>query len=138
MRWGGWNKDERGASRDEMAAALVEVADGRVPKDRIALRELYAEMIQWPFVGSNEDASPSTSSPGPSPYEAITKTGAEGVPNFSDDGFEPSIDVLFLSMLQRPDRARCDPIFTCLLTVCKLQEQVHQRQVGGQLKLDQR
>lgn len=65
-----------------MAAALVEVADGRVPKDRIALRELYAEMIQWPFVGSNDDPSPSTSSPGPSPYEAITKTGAEGVPHF--------------------------------------------------------
>ena len=25
-------------SRDEMAAALVEVAEGRVPKDRIALK----------------------------------------------------------------------------------------------------
>ena len=61
----------------------MEVADGRVPKDRIALRELYAEMIQWPFVGSNNNtASPSTSSPSPSPYEAITKTGAEGVPLF--------------------------------------------------------
>ncbi len=31
-------EDERGVSRDEMAAALVEVAEGRVPKDRIALK----------------------------------------------------------------------------------------------------
>ncbi|BDA42616.1 Ycf3-interacting protein 1, chloroplastic [Coccomyxa sp. Obi] len=82
-------EDERGASRDEMAAALVEVADGRVPKDRIALRELYAEMIQWPFVGSNEAASPSTSSPGPSPYETITKTGAEGT-SLSAAGWRPA------------------------------------------------
>jgi hypothetical protein len=31
-------QDERGVSRDEMAAALLEVAEGRVPKDRIALQ----------------------------------------------------------------------------------------------------
>ena len=31
-------QDERGVSRDEMSAALVEVAEGRVPKDRIALK----------------------------------------------------------------------------------------------------
>lgn len=32
------SQDERGVSRDEMSAALVEVAEGRVPKDRIALK----------------------------------------------------------------------------------------------------
>lgn len=31
-------EDSRGVSRDEMAAALLEVAEGRVPKDRIALK----------------------------------------------------------------------------------------------------
>jgi hypothetical protein len=61
-----------------MAAALVEVADGRVPKDRIALRELYVEMIKWPFVGAGE--SPDTAISTSSPYEAITDTGAQGLP----------------------------------------------------------
>lgn len=53
----------------------MEVAEGRIPKDRIALRELYREMIEWPFVDAGEqDVSPSASSP----YEAITPTGATG------------------------------------------------------------
>ena len=72
-------QDEGGASRDEIAAALVEVAEGRVPKDRIALRELYREIMEWPFVEAapeelEEDNGASTSSP----YEAITPTGVEG------------------------------------------------------------
>lgn len=43
-------EDNSGVSRDEMAAALTEVAEGRVPQDRIALRELYKEMLGWPFL----------------------------------------------------------------------------------------
>lgn len=43
-------EDSRGVSRDEMANALVEVAEGRVPQDRIALRELHREMMSWPFL----------------------------------------------------------------------------------------
>ena len=35
-------------SRDEMAAALMEVSEGRIPTDRIALRELCREITQWP------------------------------------------------------------------------------------------
>ncbi len=31
-------EDSRGVSRDEMAAALMDVAEGRLPKDRIALK----------------------------------------------------------------------------------------------------
>ena len=31
-----------------MAAALMEVSEGRIPGDRIALRELCKEMKQWP------------------------------------------------------------------------------------------
>ena len=71
-------QDEGGASRDEIAAALVEVAEGRIPKDRIALRELYREIMGWPFVDAapeGEDDGTSTSSP----YEAITPTGVEGI-----------------------------------------------------------
>ena len=71
-------QDEGGASRDEIAAALVEVAEGRIPKDRIALRELYREIMDWPFVDAvpeGEDDGASTSSP----YEAITPTGVEGI-----------------------------------------------------------
>lgn len=72
-------QDEGGASRDEIAAALVEVSEGRVPKDRIALRELYREIMDWPFVEKapeeeEDGAAPSSSSP----YEAITPTGVEG------------------------------------------------------------
>eukprot|EP00775_Hariotina_reticulata_P004034 gene4034-4281_t len=37
-------EDERGVSRDEMAAALLEVADGRIPKDRLALKCLLEDM----------------------------------------------------------------------------------------------
>ena len=43
-------EDSRGVSRDEMADALTEVSEGRVPQDRIALRELRNEMINWPFL----------------------------------------------------------------------------------------
>lgn len=35
-------------SRDEMAAALMDVSEGRVPTDRIALRELARELTAWP------------------------------------------------------------------------------------------
>ena len=43
-------EDSRGVSRDEMADALTEVSEGRVPQDRIALRELRNEMVNWPFL----------------------------------------------------------------------------------------
>lgn len=43
-------EDERGVSRDEMATALAEVAEGRVPRDRIALQCLHEEMMLWPFL----------------------------------------------------------------------------------------
>ena len=49
-------EDKSGVSRDEMAAALNEVAEGRVPTDRIALRELHREMINWPFLRQDTEA----------------------------------------------------------------------------------
>lgn len=64
-----------------MAAALLEVAEGRVPKDRIALQQLYREVMEWPFINeappadelAAEELAAASSS---SPYEAITDTGA--------------------------------------------------------------
>ncbi len=50
-------QDERGVSRDEMAAALLEVAEGRVPRDRIALKCVYEEMSGWPFLAVEEASS---------------------------------------------------------------------------------
>eukprot|EP00884_Botryococcus_braunii_P016867 jgi/Botrbrau1/3864/Bobra.0183s0088.2 len=69
-------ENERGVSRDEMAAALLEVAAGRVPRDRIALRELYKEMSSWPFL--EEGAPAPAPDEGASPYEEITDTGSQG------------------------------------------------------------
>lgn len=52
-----------------------------MPKDRIALRELYREVMEWPFVEAapegDEDSASSSS-----PYEAITPTGVEGDSRF--------------------------------------------------------
>lgn len=54
----------------------MEVAAGRVPKDRIALRELYKEMIAWPFVVDADEAAAGGGGGKRSPYEAVTETGA--------------------------------------------------------------
>ena len=75
-------QDDSGASRDEVAAALLEVADGKIPKDRIALRQLYREIKEWPFVeegapaaGEEAAAAAAAAASTSSPYEAITDTG---------------------------------------------------------------
>lgn len=49
-------EDSSGASREEMAEALMEVAEGRIPQDRIALRELHREIVSWPFLDVEEPA----------------------------------------------------------------------------------
>lgn len=65
-------QDTSGVSRDEVAAALVEVAEGRVPKDRVALRELHRDMINWPFLDAEEAIAPEGATAN---YEGITETG---------------------------------------------------------------
>ena len=50
-------EDSSGVSRDEMAAALEQVAAGQLPNDRIALRVLHAELINWPFLDSDEKSA---------------------------------------------------------------------------------
>lgn len=64
-----------GVSRDEMAATLMEVVDGRLPKDRIALRELYNEILGWPWLEADEDQTEG-SGEAVANYEGITPTGA--------------------------------------------------------------
>lgn len=55
-------QDTSGVSRDELALALMEVSEGRIPKDRIALRELTREMREWPFADiSNDSRGPAIS-----------------------------------------------------------------------------
>ena len=49
-------QEDSGVSRDELAAALTEVAEGRVPRDRIALRELCREMSEWPYADLSNDS----------------------------------------------------------------------------------
>eukprot|EP00798_Chlamydomonas_sp_ICE-L_P004452 gene4453-14605_t len=45
-------ESDSGVSRDEMATALMDVADGRIPKDRIALKCLHGEINNWPFLAA--------------------------------------------------------------------------------------
>ena len=51
-------EDSRGVSRDEMALALEEVAAGKLPTDRIALRLLHGEMTNWPFLENDASVKP--------------------------------------------------------------------------------
>jgi hypothetical protein len=46
-----------GVSRDELAIALDDVCEGRIPKDRIALRVLKTEMARWPFLEQDAAAT---------------------------------------------------------------------------------
>lgn len=78
-------EDDRGVSRDEMAAVLMEIAEGRVPKDRIALKCLYDDMVNWPFLEVGQvapgqpQASTSGSSKAPSPSEYAALTGGDSI-----------------------------------------------------------
>jgi hypothetical protein len=55
-------QDDRGVSRDEMAAALAAVSEGRIPKDRLALKCLYEDMSAWPYLNVEQDSQPEPSS----------------------------------------------------------------------------
>ncbi len=67
------SQDVSGVSRDEMASALQDVAEGRIPRDRIALRELHKEIAQWPFL---EELSAPEASPSDGYAKAVDGTGA--------------------------------------------------------------
>jgi hypothetical protein len=63
---------ESGVSRGEILAALTDVTQGRVPADKLALRQLVKELQQWPYL-ENDDMLRGS---GPSPYAEVTNTGA--------------------------------------------------------------
>ncbi|CAM8933005.1 unnamed protein product [Rhodiola kirilowii] len=65
--------DSEGPSREELAAALEEVNEGKVPRDRVALRMLAEEMTQWP----NLEVEPKKSKPRKSLYAKATDTGVD-------------------------------------------------------------
>ncbi|KAH7426843.1 hypothetical protein KP509_10G019700 [Ceratopteris richardii] len=67
-------ENERGCSREEMGAALVDVYEGRMPSDRRVLQELHKEMVGWPNL---EDESDVPSDPSQSPYARTTDTGVD-------------------------------------------------------------
>lgn len=79
-------QDERGVSRDEMAAVVTEVAEGRIPKDRIALKCLFDEMKEWPFMdtsvelptGAGQAAPAAAAAPSASDYAALMGEGEGG------------------------------------------------------------
>jgi len=70
-------EDSRGVSRDEMAAALMDVAEGRLPKDRIALKCLHEEVVNWPFLDagnpSDRIGSEGAAEPTKADYQALNK-----------------------------------------------------------------
>lgn len=67
-------EDARGCTREDMAAALVDVYEGRIPKDRVVLRELANEMLNWPKL---EIEVVNKRNPMLSPYAQVTATGVD-------------------------------------------------------------
>lgn len=64
--------DENAPTRDDLAEALVQVNEGKIPENRLALQMLAEEMIQWP----NLEVEPSKKKqPGKSLYAKFTDTG---------------------------------------------------------------
>ncbi|XP_004509609.1 ycf3-interacting protein 1, chloroplastic [Cicer arietinum] len=60
-------------TRDDLVAALEEVNDGKIPKDRVVLQKLAEEMISWP----NLEAEPLKKKPKKSLYAKTTDTGID-------------------------------------------------------------
>ena len=102
-----------GVSRDEMAAVLMEVVDGRLPKDRIALRELYNEIIGWPWLEAEEDQTEGTGE-AVADYEGITPTGALVTSTACLNAYRPKLPLLF-RMYSRTYAPAC-----CMHSLCQL------------------
>ncbi|KAI3455760.1 hypothetical protein Pfo_012423 [Paulownia fortunei] len=66
--------DENAPTRDDLAAALVQVNEGQIPKDRLTLQMLAEEMLQWPNL---EVEAPKQKQPGKSLYAKFTDTGID-------------------------------------------------------------
>lgn len=66
-------EDSDTPSRDDLAEALEQVNEGKIPKDRATLRMLYEEMIRWP----NLEVEVSKKQRGKSLYAKSTDTGID-------------------------------------------------------------
>ncbi|XP_010260817.1 PREDICTED: ycf3-interacting protein 1, chloroplastic [Nelumbo nucifera] len=64
-------EDEDGPTRDDLVAALEDVNEGRIPENRVALRMLAEEMVQWP----NLEVEAPKQKPSKSLYAKATDTG---------------------------------------------------------------
>ncbi|CAL4960942.1 unnamed protein product [Urochloa decumbens] len=62
-------------TRDDLADALVEVNEGRIPENRVALQLLAKEMSEWPDL--EVEAPKGKSKPGKSIYAKATDTGID-------------------------------------------------------------
>ncbi|ESQ39542.1 hypothetical protein EUTSA_v10000983mg [Eutrema salsugineum] len=66
-------EDEDAPSREDLAEALEQVNEGKIPKDRLTLQMLYEEMIRWP----NLEVEVSKKQRGKSLYAKSTDTGID-------------------------------------------------------------
>ncbi|XP_010537123.1 PREDICTED: ycf3-interacting protein 1, chloroplastic [Tarenaya hassleriana] len=66
-------EDADGPTREDLAEALVQVNEEKVPKNRLALRMLYEEMINWP----NLEIEATKTTRGKSLYAKATDTGVD-------------------------------------------------------------
>ncbi|XP_044497707.1 ycf3-interacting protein 1, chloroplastic [Mangifera indica] len=66
-------EDADAPTRDDLAEALEQVNEGKVPKDRVALRMLAEEMMQWPNLEVEAPKKKSSKSP----YARVTDTGID-------------------------------------------------------------
>ncbi|KAL1537520.1 Ycf3-interacting protein 1, chloroplastic [Salvia divinorum] len=68
--------DENAPTRDELAEVLVQVNEGKIPENRLALQMLAEEMLQWPNL---EVEVQKKKPPGKSLYAKFTDTGINPV-----------------------------------------------------------
>ncbi|KAG6392211.1 hypothetical protein SASPL_146422 [Salvia splendens] len=68
--------DENAPTRDELADTLVQVNEGKIPENRLALQMLAEEMLQWPNL---EVEVQKKKPPGKSLYAKFTDTGINPV-----------------------------------------------------------
>ncbi|KAF3450107.1 hypothetical protein FNV43_RR06187 [Rhamnella rubrinervis] len=66
-------EDPDSPTRDDLATTLEEVNEGKIPKNRVALKMLAEEMLQWP----NLEVEATKKKPGKSLYARATDTGID-------------------------------------------------------------
>ncbi|KAM5586996.1 ycf3-interacting protein 1, chloroplastic [Rosa sericea] len=68
-------EDPDAPTREELAAVLEEVNEGKIPKNRLALKLLAEEMNRWPNL--EVQIKPAMKKPGKSLYARVTDTGID-------------------------------------------------------------